>query len=421
MRLKTGSFLTLLVFVSFLLVALPLPPGTRVGLAGLSLGSGVAALVLMGFASMLGARWRWVESAFGGLDRVYATHKWLGVWALVFACVHLVFKAGMSGWDTAAIIALPSFMGRLLRQSSFVALMVIVLLALNRNIPYRTWRWWHKLSGPLFVVVVLHWLSIKTPIALASPAGVWLATASTLGVAGALYKLVLYPFVSRHADYRVVQVLPGPSAVKLVMAPRGRGIPFKAGQFAFVALNHAGLREPHPFTLASAGAPDQPVELVIRALGDYTARLVSQAEVGMEAQVYGPFGRFTRPAAAQREVWIAGGVGISPFLAWLDDASASGLDRVTLFNFQTPGRAFPACREVAASAAARGVGYVAMPGPVTSPEFQVPFADLVRQAGPGGLQIRFCGPRGLLLEVRKAMATHRVAEAQLQHEFFEFR
>jgi predicted ferric reductase len=45
--------------------------------------------------------------------------------------------------------------------------------------------------------------------------------------------------------------------------------------------------------------------------------------------------------AAQREVWIAGGVGISPFVAWLQAEAAGGFDKVTLFYFYTPGREFP--------------------------------------------------------------------------------
>ena len=74
----------------------------------LSLGSGVAAVSLMALAAVLGARWKAVESLFGGLDRVYETHKWLGVWALVFASLHLVFKAGTPEWQTAAILPLRS-------------------------------------------------------------------------------------------------------------------------------------------------------------------------------------------------------------------------------------------------------------------------------------------------------------------------
>lgn len=421
MRLKTPSFLGALVALSFVLVAMALPAGTRATMAAFSLGSGVAALVLMAFASVLGARWKFVESAFGGLDRVYETHKWLGVWALAFASVHLVFKAGMAGWDTAAIIDLPSYFVRLVRQLSFVALMLIVLLALNRRIPYRTWRWWHKLSGPLFLIVVLHWLSFKTPIVLLSPAGLFLAFASALGIVAAFYKLLLYPLLSSHAEYRVAEVVPGPSAVKLVMTPVGKGISFSPGQFAFVSFGEPGLREPHPFTIASAGGPGDPVLFVIRALGDYTGRLVGQVAAGMTAVVHAPFGRFARPTQARCEVWIAGGVGISPFIAWLDDLEARDFDRVTLFNFQTPGREFPPPQEVGAIARRRGAQYVPMSTNVDTPAFQDRFAQLARDAGPDGLQVCFCGPRGLLDQVRQAMARHKVPAANLRFEYFDFR
>jgi predicted ferric reductase len=94
----------------------------------------------MGAAALLGGRIPLVESLFGGLDRVYQVHKWLAVWALVLASVHFTFRAGLREWDTAAIIALPTATTRLVRQLSFVALMAIVVLALNRNIPYGTWR-----------------------------------------------------------------------------------------------------------------------------------------------------------------------------------------------------------------------------------------------------------------------------------------
>jgi hypothetical protein len=54
-----------------------------------------------------------------------------------------------------------------------------------------------------------------------------------------------------------------------------------------------------------------------------------------------PYGHFKRLLASKREVWIGGGIGISPFIAWLTDQSAKGFDKVTLFYFFTPGREFP--------------------------------------------------------------------------------
>lgn len=374
----------------------------------------------MGAASLLGARWSIVESQFGGLDRVYQTHKWLGIWTLAFASVHLVFKAGLDVWDTASIISLPPYYTRLVRQLSFVALMLIVMLALNRNIPYNVWRWWHKLSGPLFLIVILHWLSFKSPIAISSPAGIWLATISALGVAAAGYKLLLYPFLSSHAEYRVVATDPGAAALHLELAPVKRAIPFIPGQFAFIRMKQEGLREPHPFTIASGSSPDGHVHFVIRSLGDYTHKL-TKAAVGMRADIYAPYGRFKRPSASKREVWIGGGVGISPFIAWLTDQSAGGFDKVTLFYFFTPGREFPSVEVLEDLARQRGAEFVPMSSSVRSQEFTQRFSEIARSAGPANVDISFCGPKGLLKQIRALMQDNGIPNANIQYEYFEFR
>ena len=45
----------------------------------------------------------------------------------------------------------------------------------------------------------------------------------------------------------------------------------------------------------------------------------------------------------------------------------------------------------------------------------------VERAGASGVQISFCGPQGLLDQVRQLMRETGVAEDRLQHELFEFR
>lgn len=421
MRITSLPLIGTLVLVSFACALAEVPSTTWLSTAALSLGAGMSALVLMAVAATLGARWAWVESLFGGLDRVYEVHKWLGVWALVFASLHFTFKAGMADWDTAAILSLPPFYTRLVRQLSLLALMLIVMLALNRKIPYARWRWWHKLSGPLFLIVILHWLSFKSPIALASPGGLWLAATAALGVIAAFYKLLLYRLLSPHAEYCIEQVSPGPSAIQLVMRPTGKGIQFEAGQFAFLSIQEPGLREPHPFTIASAGGPEQPVQFLIRAVGDYTGQLVAQARPGLLAEVYAPFGRFSRPAEAKREVWIAGGIGISPFVAWLKEGTAKDLGRVSLFLFNTPGREFPSVDEVRALTEPRGAELIALTGSDDARKFRQRLAAIVGECGAEGVELCFCGPKGLLQLVRAEMAALGVADARLRFEFFEFR
>jgi Predicted ferric reductase len=280
MYLRAWQAVALITIVSIGVTLAQIPSDTWLSSAALSLSMGVAAAALMGAAATLGGRLRFVESLFGGLDRVYLAHKWMAVYALVFASIHFTFKAGLPSWETASIVAFPGPWTRLVRQLSLVALMLIVVLALNRKIPYHRWRWWHKLSGPLFVIVILHWLSFKSPIALSSSAGMWLAMWSALGVLAAFYKLVLYPFLAPQAEYRVVHIDAGSGALHLELEPVKHPIAFTPGQFAFLSVREDGLREPHPFTIA--GAPDEKghVHFVIRSLGDYTQRLIAKATPG---------------------------------------------------------------------------------------------------------------------------------------------
>lgn len=410
----------LLVMVTSALVLAGIPRDTWFTTAAASLTLGASALALMGTAALLGGRWPLFESLLGGLDRVYLVHKWLAVWALAFASFHLVFQAEVDAWTTAAIVELPRYTTRLVRQASFVALMVIVILALNRRIPYSQWRWWHKLSGPLFLIVIAHWLSIRSPVRIDSAAGIWLAVITGLGICAALYKLLLYPFIARHGVFRVVATEAGPSALRLELEPVRRGIAFQPGQFGFLRMKEDGLREPHPFTIASADGGGR-VHFMIRSLGDYTAELVRRVVPGMQAEIYAPYGRFTRHAGAAREIWIAGGVGISPFLAWLTDADAAGLDRVTLFYFHTPGREFPAVDELERLAHARGVELVAVSSGPAAPEFGARLSQLTAAAGATSVQVSFCGPEGLLLVVREQLRKCGIPESALQYEHFNFR
>ncbi|QIB67676.1 ferredoxin reductase family protein [Kineobactrum salinum] len=420
--MKTWQAVAVPVVIAFTLVALEIPRNDWASTAAASLSSGVAALSLMAWAAILSSRVTAVESVFGGLDRVYRAHKWMGIWALGFASFHLVFKADLEAWDTASIISLSSSTTRLVRQLSYVVLVFIVVLALNRKIPYNQWRWWHKLSGPLFLVVVAHWLSFASPIELNSPAGIWLVVVSALAIAAALYKLLFYPFLARHGEYEVTGVASSEGdAVQLSLTPVRNPVDFEPGQFGFLRMKEEGLREPHPFTIANGKAADGHVNFLIRNLGDYTRKLIGQVQVGMHTDLYAPYGRFKRPDNGAREIWIGSGVGISPFVAWLQDESASHFDRVTLFYFSRPGQEFPSAAILAEMAARCGAELVLISGRANRADFQERFAAIARECGPQSLSISFCGQKGLLEDVRRQMKELGIPGSCLQHELFEFR
>lgn len=419
MALKAWQAIVSIVAITSVTVLMQIPSETWATAATASLILGASALACMAISCILASRWHVVERLFGGLDRVYEAHKWIAIWALVFAVYHFVFKAKLDSWDLAPILELSKYWTRLIRQLSIVALGLIVMLALNRKIPYGNWRWLHKFSGPLFLIVILHWLSFKSPITLASPAGIWLALICGLGVIAALYKMLLYPFVAKVGEYKLVSMSHGKVAIHLEFEPVDSKFPFKAGQFAFISLKESGLREPHPFTIASAPSDTGHIHFVIRALGDYTKKLSEQAKVGMLADIYAPYGHFKRKPNAEREVWIGAGVGISPFISWLQDKTVGRFEQATLVYCFSPSRAFPSVERMKEVTDQSGADFVANPSGSDA------MADAIRKAtsevNPKEVQISFCGPKGLLQNVQSLMKEYGIPAKNIHYELFDFR
>ena len=108
MAIKSWQIISSIVLITAIAVLIQIPSDTWATAATASLILGASALACMAGSCILASRWHGIEWLFGGLDRVYEAHKWFGIWALVFAVYHLVFKAELDAWDLASIIELPS-------------------------------------------------------------------------------------------------------------------------------------------------------------------------------------------------------------------------------------------------------------------------------------------------------------------------
>lgn len=231
--------------------------------------------------------------------------------------------------------------------------------------------------------------------------------------------MLLYPFIAKAGEYKLVAISHGKSALHLEFEPVNKRFPFKAGQFAFISLKESGLREPHPFTIANAPSDTGHLHFVIRALGDYTKKLNEQAKVGMLADIYAPYGNFKRIPNAEREIWIGAGVGISPFISWQTDKTNSNFERATLIYCFDPARVFPSVERIQEMTDQSGVGFVANPSGSNA------MAETIRQIAsevdPKQIQISFCSPKGLLEKVRVLMKENGIPAKNIHYEFFDFR
>jgi predicted ferric reductase len=114
------------------------------------------------------------------------------------------------------------------------------------------------------------------------------------------------------------------------------GFSFQPGQFAWVNLGATPFHlEQHPISMSSGGdvAPGGEIAFTIRALGDWSGEAVPKLGPGRRVWIDGPYGTFsTDREEGEGYAFIAGGVGITPFVSMLATmASRADIRPVTLF------------------------------------------------------------------------------------------
>lgn len=204
----------------------------------------------------------------------------------------------------------------------------------------------------------------------------------------------------------------------VTLEPARRSIGHRAGQFAFVRFELPGLSESHPFTISKAPDADGLVRFTIKALGGYTRALNRDLEVGSRALVSPPYGRFFRRRGAKREIWIAGGIGITPFVAW---AQALEPDH-------PPVDLFLCVRGVEAAAHLDELNLIA----ASNPCFTVHLVDsaagnhltaerIAETASLVDAQVHFCGPEGMRETLQTGLCGRGLRSSCFHYEMFEIR
>jgi predicted ferric reductase len=334
-----GLYVLLALWPLLLLLAAPAPRGG--GLAD-ELGSalGFLAISLMAMQFLLTARFEWVAPPFG-TDLVYAFHRHITIAVVVFALLHPLALFGTSvGMALSWLVpgAAPwEIASGIWATYALVALAVTSWLRQRLKLPYEAWRWAH---GPLAAAAVLLgiWHALLAGRLLSRPVVRWLWLAWTLGwVALILRVRVFKPLALRRRPWTVREVRPEPGdSVTLVLEPEGHeGFRFRCGQFVWLTVGDSPFagRE-HPFSIASSPLAWPRVELTVKAVGDFTRRLLTTTP-GTRAFLDGPFGTMSIDGFPDADgyVFIAGGSGIVPCMSMLRTLADRGDRRPHLLMF----------------------------------------------------------------------------------------
>jgi predicted ferric reductase len=193
----------------------------------------------------------------------------------------------------------------------------------------------------------------------------------------------------------------------------------KEGQFAFVTFDR---REGHhPFTLSSSWKDDAKLTFHIKQLGDYTRTLSHTLHVGDPVTVEGPYGKFDFAADAGPQIWIAGGIGITPFLSRLEALARSpkqASQPITLFySARDPDHAL-----------LESVKYLTQQAGVPlhlsiSGRHPALTAQTIRENVPdlSHRTVWFCGSSGFGTAIKRGLSTEGLPSRRFHQELFEMR
>ncbi len=405
--------------------------------------TGLLAIGSMSLATLLALRPRWPERPLQGLDKMYRLHRWLGIAALTAAVIHWLWAQGVKwavgfGWlarphrgprpsppsGLEGWLAGQRGWAEQVGEWAFYAVVVLILIALIRRIPYHWFYKTHRLIAVAYLVLVYHALVLVKFSYWTTPLGVVLAVLLAGGAFAAVVSLFGGIGARRRVAGKIVslQYYRPLRVLEMELRMTGRWPGHQAGQFAFMTADPE--EGPHPFTIASSwegGAPT--ILLIAKELGDYTRTLPQRLHPGQAVTLEGPYGRFTFDDGRPQQIWIGAGIGITPFIAAMKRRAAQPtLERAPQVDlFHTTADYDPtAIAKLRTDAEAAGVRLHllvdARDGYLTGERVRVEAPEW-REAG-----IWFCGPPGFGAALRKDFAGVGFPVAERFHqELFELR
>jgi predicted ferric reductase len=192
----------------------------------------------------------------------------------------------------------------------------------------------------------------------------------------------------------------------------------KSGQFAFVSFDQK--EGQHPYTIASDWDPNNPsIMFITKALGDYTNYLPEKLNIGDKAIVEGPYGCFTFKDSCKRQIWIGGGIGITPFIARMKHLAHNPKSQV-IDLFHCASELEPdALNKLTADAKAANVKLHVI---INSRDGHLT-GEKLRKIVPDwkSASVWFCGPIGFGKVLRKDLLESGLSSSNFHQELFNMR
>ncbi|MBO2450916.1 ferric reductase-like transmembrane domain-containing protein [Actinomadura barringtoniae] len=276
------------------------------------------------------SRVAWLETWIGGHD-LMRWHRQLGVYLLLSVLTHAVYitvgYSMVAGVDfvsqTVTLFnTVNGMVGAYTATGIMVAVSMLAIRGIRRRMPYEVWHWLHLSTYAVLFLAYSHQFTNGAELARGGFARWYWMSLYALVVACLFWGRVVEPlWLNLRHRFEVMDVV-SESETMFSVYIGGRHLDrmdARAGQYfrwRFLAGN--GWWQSHPFSLSASPNP-QWLRLTVNAVGSHT-REMRELRPGTRVLAAGPSGTFTaRHRTRQRALLIAGGSGIAPIRALLDE------------------------------------------------------------------------------------------------------
>ena len=297
---------------------------------------------------MLMARSPWLDQLFG-MDRLAAAHRWIGfgaVWLLVAHGITTIVGYGLGdGHDALAeawILATtyPFVLWAVAGMALFVVVAFTSMRAARRRVSYETWHGIHLYAYLAVALTFAHQLVVGAdfqddPVARLYWSALYVSTAAIL----LAFRFGQPIRQSLRHRLRVANVIrEGPGVVSIYLTGRNLDhLAIESGQYLVVRfLTRNDWWRGHPFSI-SAAPNGLWLRVTVKELGDDSARL-QEIPVGTRVYIEGPYGALTGSRRRRsRVLLIAGGIGITPLRALLEELPTRRGELTLIYRARDPG------------------------------------------------------------------------------------
>ncbi len=133
-------------------------------------------------------------------------------------------------------------------------------------------------------------------------------------------------------ETKISEILPRTADVTSFRFPRPTELTYKPGQYFMINIKQADRELAHHFSFSSSPTEQKHFEFTKKFTDHEYSVALRSAKVGDWARIDAPYGQFTFEGEHPKIALVAGGIGITPFISIIKNATDKRLNsRITLF------------------------------------------------------------------------------------------